>query len=201
MSEEKRPQRHPGGRPSKYNPKICRAVQDLSLLGLTEERIAELLEITVETLQQWMARYPEFSAAIRAGKEPADAKVARSLYQRALGYTYIDHHVSSYQGEVTVTPVKKHMPPDTNAAGLWLRNRQRDLWRDKREVEHSGSIALGNLMDVIEGEFEDVTPEDAEAPEDGAGVTEPEYADVGAPDADSLADGPENDTEAADDEH
>jgi hypothetical protein len=34
----------------------------------------------------------------------------------------------------------EHHPPDANAAVCWLMNRQPERWRDKREVEHTGSI-------------------------------------------------------------
>jgi hypothetical protein len=34
--------------------------------------------------------------------------------------------------------VVKHYPPDPTAAIFWLKNRQKDKWRDKREEEVSG---------------------------------------------------------------
>jgi len=47
-------------------------------------------------------------------------------------------HISNYQGDVTVTEVTKHYPPDTAAAFIWLKNRRPDLWRDKQEHQLSG---------------------------------------------------------------
>ena len=35
----------------------------------------------------------------------------------------------------------EHYPPDTKAALRWLMNRQPALWRDRQEVNVSGSIA------------------------------------------------------------
>ena len=37
-------------------------------------------------------------------------------------------------------PYTEHHPPDANAAFRWLMNRQPERWRDKREVEHIGSL-------------------------------------------------------------
>ncbi len=38
----------------------------------------------------------------------------------------------------------KHVPPDPGAAKLWLTNRDRDNWKDKREdtLEHTGELTL-----------------------------------------------------------
>lgn len=41
-----------------------------------------------------------------------------------------------------LTPVEKYYPPDTTAAIFWLKNRQKDKWRDKQEVEHTGEVNL-----------------------------------------------------------
>jgi hypothetical protein len=54
-----------------------------------------------------------------------------------MGYSHPEVHVSNYQGEITLTPLTKHYPPDTQAASLWLRNRQPQKWRDKHEHEHT----------------------------------------------------------------
>ena len=34
----------------------------------------------------------------------------------------------------------EHYPPDTPAASLWLRNRQPAKWRDRQEVNHTGTL-------------------------------------------------------------
>ena len=37
-------------------------------------------------------------------------------------------------------PYTEHYPPDTQAASLWLRNRQPAKWRDRQEVNHTGTM-------------------------------------------------------------
>jgi hypothetical protein len=66
----------------------------------------------------------------------ADERVTRSLYQRANGYDYDSEKVfCNAAGEVTRVPVKVHVPPDTVACIFWLKNRRKDLWRDRHETE------------------------------------------------------------------
>jgi len=166
------------GRPSLYRPEMDKRVYQFALLGLTDVRIAELLEVTESTLNLWKHQHVTFSESLRAGREEADAHVAVSLYRRARGYEYDDDHVTSYQGEINITKVRRHVPADVNAASLWLRNRQPKTWRDRREVEHSGELSLASMIDAIEGDIIDVTPD-------------PD-ALTGAPDADSAWGGAES---------
>ena len=42
--------------------------------------------------------------------------------------------------EPVYAPYTKHYPPDTKAALRWLRNRQPDVWRDRQEVNVTGTL-------------------------------------------------------------
>lgn len=124
------------GRPVEYDPQYAISVLDLALLGLTNEEMATVFHITPETFKSWCDKHPKFLRAIAEGRHEADGRVAKSLFKRALGYSHDDEHISVYDGVVTRTKITKHFPPDTNAASLWLRNRQPRRWRDR--VEHTG---------------------------------------------------------------
>lgn len=126
------------GRPTKYDSAICPTVTKYCLLGVTDEELADFLDITVSTLYLWKNEHPEFSEAIKAGKEEADANIADSLYHRAKGYQHPETHFATVGGVVVATPTTKHYPPDTAAAFIWLKNRRSGKWRDKQEHEHSG---------------------------------------------------------------
>lgn len=128
----------PAGRPSDYRDEYPEQVRKLCLLGATDKEIADFFNVSVATLYNWRESKPEFLEATIQGKKIADANVAERLYERAIGYEHDDMHVSSYQGDVTLTPIRKYYPPDTQAASLWLRNRQSDKWRDKVDHELSG---------------------------------------------------------------
>lgn len=122
------------GRPSKFDPAKIKQARKLVLLGAIEKDLADFFEVSVDTITEWKKTHPEFSASLKEAKDELDAKVVRSLFQRAMGYSHPDVHVSNYQGQVTLTPITKHYAPDTTACIFWLKNRQPELWRDRQEV-------------------------------------------------------------------
>ena len=69
-----------------------------------------------------------------------------SLLKRAKGYSYeevtkimsLDKEGNPQLRETKV--VKKEIAPDVGAQAFWLKNRNPEKWRDKREIEHSGNI-------------------------------------------------------------
>jgi hypothetical protein len=78
-------------------------------------------------------------ASIKKGKDEFDTgKVENSLLQSALGYEHPDVHISNYQGEITVTPITKHYPPNPTSLIFWLKNRNKERWRDIKATEHTG---------------------------------------------------------------
>lgn len=81
----------------------------------------------------------------------ADAEIASSLYHKAKGYSHPDVHISNYQGDITITEITKHYPPDTTAAKYWLTNRQPDLWREGIELtgKGGGPIETKSTDDVM----------------------------------------------------
>lgn len=123
---------HEQGGMSRYDPALCALVIDYSLLGATLAEIASLLDISFPTLLSWRDKHPEFRAALVEGKDLADARVAKSLYRRAIGYSHPDTHICVIDGQVVQTPIVKHYPPDTAAAFIWLQNRRRGDWKHRR---------------------------------------------------------------------
>jgi len=134
-----------GHRPSMYRGEQSDLqAYKLALLGATDKQMADVMCISVETLVRWRNEYPTFCQSIINGKDEADARVAESLLNRALGYEHADVHISVFRdketGEVekVITPITKHYPPDTTACIFWLKNRQRDHWRDVSRREITG---------------------------------------------------------------
>lgn len=126
-------QRGPGGRPTKFDAKMLRQARELALLGLTDVEMAKVFDVTKSTFNAWKLKHPEFAASLNAGKVIADAQVAASLHHRALGYSHPEIVLNAWQGTVIKTRVTKHYPPDTQAASIWLRNRQPTRWRSQPE--------------------------------------------------------------------
>ncbi|PQX38269.1 terminase [Cronobacter sakazakii] len=130
------------GRPSDYKPEYAEQARKLCLLGHTDAELASFFEVTETTINNWKKAYPKFFESIKKGKEVADGEVAAKLFHRATGYEHPEDDIRSVDGSIVITPTVKHYPPDTAAAIFWLKNRQRDKWRDKQEVEHTGEVNL-----------------------------------------------------------
>lgn len=141
----------PAGRPTKFKPEYVEQARKLAELGATDREIATFFEVTESTVYLWKLEHPSFSEALKVGKTAADDRVEQSLYRRALGYAHDAVKIAvNAQGEVTEVPFVEHYPPDTTAAIFWLKNRRRDEWRDKQEIEHSGHVTLGDAIDQLD---------------------------------------------------
>lgn len=135
-----------GGRPTKFKEEYCEQAYKLCLLGADDKQLADFFGVEEKTVNNWKIAYPKFLQSLKDGKDVADANVAKSLYNRATGYTHDDVHISNYQGEITVTEIKKHYAPDPTSMIFWLKNRQKDKWRDKTDHEHSGEIKMPAII-------------------------------------------------------
>jgi hypothetical protein len=126
------------GRPTAFKAEYVEEARKLCLLGATDVEMADFFGVAVSTFYLWKNKHPEFSEALKAGKEAADSRVERSLYHKAIGYTFESEKVFQHQGDVVRAPIREHVPPDTTAAIFWLKNRRPEEWRDRVIAEHSG---------------------------------------------------------------
>ena len=135
------------GRAGWYRAEYCATAHDLALLGQTDVEMAETFGIDVTTFCRWLQK-PAFRAAVLSGRGVADGKVARSLYERARGYSHdaVKIFLPPGASEPVYAPYTEHYPPDTAAASLWLRNRQGAKWKDKTETAVSGTLTLEHLV-------------------------------------------------------
>lgn len=137
----------PVGRPTDYRDEFPKQAHKYCLLGATNEDLAKLFEVATSTIGKWIAEIPAFSDAVKAGRAEADAKVSTSLFHRATGYSHAAVKIFQYEGAPVEVPYTEHYPPDATSMIFWLKNRRPDLWRDKTEHEHSGSV---NLLETLE---------------------------------------------------
>lgn len=127
--------------PLKYDPKFHDDwAWSLAIKGATDAEIAKAFKVSRRTLDRWKNDHPSFEEALNAGKEIADAKVEKSLYQRAIGYETKDTEniveVDPRTGEskpVRVKTVTKQIAPDTMAAMYWLNNRKPEQYGPKKK--------------------------------------------------------------------
>lgn len=146
------------GRPTEYKAEYAEQAAKLCALGATDDEMADFFGIHRSTLYRWKLDYPEFCDAIKSAKEIADERVERSLYQKATGYDFTEEQaikikLEQHVEKVEVVEVRKHSPADTTAAIFWLKNRRKDEWRDKQEIEqrttHDVADPLKALMERI----------------------------------------------------
>lgn len=132
------------GRPSLFKPEFIELARQQCEEGATDQELADFFEVSVRTLYRWKNSYPEFCQALKAAKAPADERVERSLFERAIGYERDEIDIRVVDGQIVQTPIRKFYPPDTTAAIFWLKNRKPDAWRDKTEtdVKHSGNVQI-----------------------------------------------------------
>lgn len=145
------------GRPTDYREKYNRQAYRLCLLGAIDDELAEFFEVDVSTISRWKVDHPGFKDSIKKGKMLADSKVAERLYERAMGYSHPETHVSNFKGEITLTEITKHYPPDTVAAFIWLKNRQPEKWRDKIEVGVNVKLDRETLIQIEQVFMEKMT--------------------------------------------
>lgn len=137
---------NPVGRPTLYKPDFAEIVHKLCMDGATDMEIAQFLGVDVSTIYRWKHTHPEFCEAVIVGKDILDDRVERSLYQRAVGYSFNSEKIYQFQGEIIRAETVEHVPPDPGAAMNWLKNRRGGKWRDKTEVEHTGLAEIADRL-------------------------------------------------------
>src|SRR3546814_7209845 len=97
--------------------------------------MGEFVGVADRTMRNWRHRHAEFNDALQIGKDAADARVERSLYQRAVGYSFDAEKIMQDKGVVVRADYVEHLPPDVSAAQYWLNNR-----KGYRSEEHKSEL-------------------------------------------------------------
>lgn len=120
-------------------------VEGWSRDGLTQQQIADNLGINVDTLIEYKKKYPDFSEALKKGKEVVDIEVENALLKRALGYKYDE---VTYENGVETKRVTKEVQPDTTAQIFWLKNRKPKNWKDKQNNENTSDDVNNRIIKI-----------------------------------------------------
>ena len=118
------------GRPTRFEPEMCEQAHNYCLLGATNDELADFFRVSPSTIDRWIAERTDFGNAVKSGRVVADARVARGLYDRAVGYDRQVEREVIVGGELQPVASTVHYPPNVQACIFWLRNRQRRTWRD-----------------------------------------------------------------------
>jgi hypothetical protein len=108
------------------------------MLGATNDTLAERFEVCRRTIDNWIATIPEFSAAVRQGREVADVAVVSALFARATGMEQKMTKVFCHRGQPVTANYVAYLPPDVRACIFWLRNRRPEQWRENRPLTAEG---------------------------------------------------------------
>jgi len=132
------------GRPTLYDSDYAVQAAAYCGRGATDDELAEKFGVNRSTIYRWKLEHEDFCNAVKTGKEIADERVERSLYQRATGYNVTEQQaikvkVGQFEESVEVVDVEKHITASDTAAIFWLKNRRKDVWRDKHDVTLTGT--------------------------------------------------------------
>lgn len=118
--------------------------------GLTNEQIANNIGINVKTLYEWKNKESNISNALKKGKEVIDFEVENALLKRALGYTItIKEQKIDKDGCVHDTKRDVHIPGDTTAQIFWLKNRKKEQWREKQEINNDQEKEISKVEELL----------------------------------------------------
>lgn len=143
--------KHPGGRPTEYDPDYARQAAKLCEFGATDEELADFFEVNVRTIYRWQAVHEEFCQALKIGKFAADDRVERALFHKATGYKHeaVKIFLDRDSGAPVYAPYVEYVPPDTTACIFWLKNRRRREWQEKLpEIQPEQSQALTSAQQI-----------------------------------------------------
>lgn len=101
--------------------------------GLTDLDMCKNLDISEDSFYKYKKEHSEFSEALKKGKEVIDVMVENALLKAALGYEYEETKDTENGSERTT----KYAHPNTTALIFWLKNRKKEAWRDRHEVDNT----------------------------------------------------------------
>lgn len=122
-----------GGRPTKYKEEMCDIVIECGKQGMSRHEMALQLGIHYDTLVEWEKVKPEFSDALKISKAYSQAWWEKLGRDGACGIN-----------------------PNVNST-MWIfnvKNRFSSDWKDKQEVEQSGSVNVNHFFASLDDEEE-----------------------------------------------
>ena len=121
-------------------------------LGWSDADIAKRLDVAYSTFKVYKDKYPELSAALRAGKDEADGDVENALFSRATGIKQVlkkpmKVKETVFENGKKVKEIERieygeeevYFPPDVNADKFYLENRVPERWRQNKDGSEDDS--------------------------------------------------------------
>ncbi len=149
------------GGPTAFRPEFCELAYNYCLLGATNAELAGFFHVAPRTVDNWLAERADFADAVQEGRVAADARVARSLFTRAVGHTQKVERVTNWSsGESKTMTCTLYFPPETRACIHWLHNRRRISWRDRSDRPDAppGGAPVVDEIAILDAAGESVAP-------------------------------------------
>jgi hypothetical protein len=149
------------GQPTTYRDTFPALAKTFSMeCGGTGKQLADLFHVSERTIKNWLTQYPEFKAAVQAGRDYFNTGTAEQcLLKRVMGYDYVEvtSEISKLTGKMIETKrVTKHIPPSDVALFYFLGNRAKFRWENTQKMEHSGPKGGPIPMQVVD--FANIPP-------------------------------------------
>jgi len=107
----------PAGRPTDWTPELGEEILALMADGLSLAASAAQLDVHRQRVYEWMATHPEFADTVKLAQAKRQLFLERRLLSAEIG-------------------------PVVTSTIFALKNAGPDDWREKQEVEHSGSLDI-----------------------------------------------------------
>jgi hypothetical protein len=136
-----------GKAPKVWNEHRLVEVYELSLLGISDERMAIVMGVNVNTIAYWKRTKPEFLKAYLSGRDPVNAEVAKNFLLNCID-RYVEEEqvdVNTRTGKVYRTKVKRFVRGDKWAQKQWLATKLREIWA---ESSTKGEPALQQIINI-----------------------------------------------------
>ena len=142
------------GRPTEYKEEYCEQAERLCKLGATDKDLASFFDVCEATINNWKTDYPEFLESIKAGKILADVKVANNLFEGCTDRVVTEQQAFKLKTvewkdgkkieteKIEIVELEKVIPADFRNQQFWLKNRNPERWREKTDIEHSGTLGI-----------------------------------------------------------
>lgn len=145
------------GRKNKYQTHVepyFDVIEDMCRNGATDEQIYRTLGVGRDSFYRYKKQYTELSDILKRNKIYADAQVENALFKNAIGQVikekkpvklkeiiYNDAGKKIKEIErVEVVEVETQIKGDTTAQIFWQKNRRKEEWRDRHNIEHEGKL-------------------------------------------------------------
>lgn len=138
-------------RPVKFDYSFVKIAANLMAAGFTYADLGSALGVCKDTIKTWQTYYPQFGAAMKAGKKIATQHLVASGLRAAWGYDYEQRNIYyDKSGKLLRTTVQhKHEPVNDRMLIFMLCNMDK-TWKSVHKVEVEGRSFHLNLTGKLE---------------------------------------------------